>query len=204
MKYLIACMLLLPGMVCAAENAEPHWWEVATGILAIPVALIGLAYSYVLIKKTRLEAKKTELEIREKQSQLQKFNELQPEVIERLVAPIADSRVTQFLILRFILLYLILHTWSLLERGFGLVLKGLAFGIFAIIGESTDPEPAWLIAPYLILNNLPEVGYWIVFFAIGWPLFRDINDVVGLNMRELFSWRKDGKKDAEVHKDTVA
>jgi hypothetical protein len=48
----------------------PTWYEQASGILAIPITIIGAAYSYVLIKKTRLEVRKTELEIREKEKQL--------------------------------------------------------------------------------------------------------------------------------------
>ena len=50
----------------AAETAEKvhQWYEVVGGILAIPVAIFGLAYSYILLTKTRLEVRKTELEIR--------------------------------------------------------------------------------------------------------------------------------------------
>src|SRR5260221_7123073 len=55
----------------------PEWWEIVTGVLAIPAAILGLAYSYVLIQKTRYETPKLQaetekiaLEIREKRNRL--------------------------------------------------------------------------------------------------------------------------------------
>src|SRR5258708_32839631 len=55
----------------------PEWWEIVTGVLAIPATILGLAYSYVLIQRTRYEIPKIQaeteklaLEIREKQDGL--------------------------------------------------------------------------------------------------------------------------------------
>jgi len=49
-------------------QSTPHqWWEIIVGILSIPAAIIGLFYTFVLIKKTLLEARKTKLEILEKE-----------------------------------------------------------------------------------------------------------------------------------------
>jgi hypothetical protein len=75
----------------ADDLAKPLvWWQVVTGILAIPAALLGLFYSYFLIRKTRLEARKLELDIREKERDLQ-LDRLRPKEVslqgrnERLV-----------------------------------------------------------------------------------------------------------------------
>ena len=46
------------------------WWTVAAGIIAVPTGLLVLVHSYVVIKKTRLETQKFELEIREKEKEL--------------------------------------------------------------------------------------------------------------------------------------
>ena len=70
--------LLLPATVYAAESKAPQWYEITTGILAIPAAIIGLAYSFILIRKTRHEVKKTELEILEKQKQFRQALKAQP------------------------------------------------------------------------------------------------------------------------------
>ena len=58
--------LFAGAIACTAAKpvAAPHWYEQATGILAIPAAVIGCAYSYLLIKKTQLESRKLELEIK--------------------------------------------------------------------------------------------------------------------------------------------
>jgi len=43
-------------------NTPLQWWQVATGILGIPGAVIALAYSYMQIQKTRAEIEKTHAE----------------------------------------------------------------------------------------------------------------------------------------------
>lgn len=41
-----------------------------------------------------------------------------------------------------------------------------------------------------VVGNIPEIVRWILIVAIGWPLFRDVNRVLGLNLAELLAWRK--------------
>jgi hypothetical protein len=47
----------------ADASQPPHWYEQVTGVIAIPAAIVALAYSYLLIRKTQLESRKLELEI---------------------------------------------------------------------------------------------------------------------------------------------
>lgn len=56
-RFILTTFLFIPSILFAGEEVvkEPHWWEVIGGILAIPVALLSLAYSYVLIKKLGLK-----------------------------------------------------------------------------------------------------------------------------------------------------
>ena len=39
-----------------------QWWQIATGVLAIPTAVIGLIYTVVQIQKARAEIRKTQAE----------------------------------------------------------------------------------------------------------------------------------------------
>lgn len=99
--------------VLTSESAQPHWWQIATGILAIPAAIIGLVYSYALVKKTRLEAVKIELEIREKQSQISNLTSEAhsagfAELTRAVLDPVLQGRFVQT-----ILLHLFCSTWCL-------------------------------------------------------------------------------------------
>lgn len=201
-KWAIFCVLV-SSIICIIPVAygattpvevqtvpEPkHWWEIIGGIIAIPVALIGIAYSYVLIKKTRLESRKMELEIAEKQQAIEEIVGERSEEVQRLIKPLVESKNVQFLLLRFVILFLLIEGWSLVEKGFNLIMGGMYLGISSLTDMELSDDNPWVLIPFLIMTNLPQVGYWVVFIAIGWPLFRDVNQILGLNLRELFRWR---------------
>jgi hypothetical protein len=67
MPYLFYTKLIL----AQASGVATPWWQLITGILAIPAALLGLVYTYRLYQKTHLEMRRLELEIIEKERQLQ-------------------------------------------------------------------------------------------------------------------------------------
>jgi hypothetical protein len=59
--------LLIPAELAAQQGpstANEAWYKVATGIIAIPTALLAILISWNMIRKTRLETKKLELDIR--------------------------------------------------------------------------------------------------------------------------------------------
>jgi len=177
----IATFLLSVPSVCLAEAKEVHWWEVTTGIIAIPAGVIGLAYSFLLVKKTRLESKKTELEILEKEEQLRKIHAADPSLRREVVAPIVASRMSQYLLLRFVLLYLVLRAWGLVEDAYTLLLTGAMFTAQSV--WHLELSKPLIVIPFLVLQKLPAVVYWLLFFAIGWPLFKDVNSTLGVNLR---------------------
>ncbi len=127
----VVLVAAVPGLALAAEEGakQQQWWDVVGGILAIPAAILGLTYSYILIRKTRLEARKTELEIVEKEKALQKIAQDQPETARQIIAPIVEGRQTQYLILRFVLLYVVLQLWGLITSAFGIILGGAVLGV---------------------------------------------------------------------------
>lgn len=179
-------------------SRQPYWYEIVAGILAIPVLIISAAYSYVLIKKTRIESKKfqieseklrlesqkVELEIKEKQQSLD-VSEVEPEIksenqanqaIENLVEPINEGRNIQYIILRFILLFLVLRGWALVSV------------IADILAEMFTDISAWFSSEYIalpiiaiggLISALPVLGAVVTTIIIGIPLFKDVNKIVG-------------------------
>ena len=57
-------MITFQGVLLQSVSTIP-WWQVVTGIIAIPAGLIGLYYLFLQIKKIRLEAIKLEAEVKE-------------------------------------------------------------------------------------------------------------------------------------------
>ena len=187
----------------AQEIKEPSWWEIATGILAIPAAIIGIAYSYILIQKTRLESEKTKLEITEKQIAIQKLTKGQKKAIQDAVQPLAQVNIALYLVLRFVILYLILVAWGFVEDSYRVISGGIVLGFetYANIDllSGLDIENFWHLIFILSITGLPKIIYWVVFFAIGLPLFKDINKLIGLNLRDFFRWER---KEKSVGEDT--
>jgi hypothetical protein len=65
-RYLATfALLLFPATALATDQAvKPlDWWQVVTGILAVPAAILGLFYSFFQVQKTRLETHKLELHL---------------------------------------------------------------------------------------------------------------------------------------------
>jgi len=179
----VTFILAATPVLAAAEPRQPEWYEVATGVMAIPAAAIGVAYSYLLIKKTRLEARKTELEIIEKERQLVQITSGPPSEVARIIAPTGEGRIALLLLLRFVALWLVLNTWGLLEDAFNLLFTGAVVGAQQLWGFSVS---GWAVLPLYAIQKLPKVGYWVVFFALAWPLFREVNAALGIDMRKFF------------------
>jgi hypothetical protein len=179
---LVLAVLLDGGNV----PSPPQWYEQVSGILAIPVTIIGVAYSYVLIKKTRLEATKTELEIREKQIALEKE---QPSPVPSAAA-VSSSHAFSFaigsLLLRYVLLQLILSLSGIVRQPLNYLFKGLGYGVFFCLGKvmpgnNIGEAIGWGIVQ---LGGVADtILYWIIFFLLGWPLFKDILVFFGVSSR---------------------
>ena len=185
--YLFAVALAaasVSSFALADEARAPTWYEYIVGVIGIPAALIALVYSYLLIKKTRLETRKIELEIQAQGSQVQKALQSQPDEVRNLLAPFTASRVSQYLVLRFVLLYLILKLWDLVTEIYDFLIGGVALGADKI--WHLDFDNSGYMPMLFVLNELPRIGYWAIFFTIGWPLFKDINSLLGLDLKQIF------------------
>ena len=185
-------VIIVPGIAVAVTDTpkEYRWWEVVGGILAIPVGVVSLAYSYVLIRKTRLEARKTELEIHEKERALGELAGVRPEAAREIMAPIIAGRQGQYLVLRFVLLYVVLQLWGLVKSAFGLAIGGAFFGAqqFAKLDVSDNK---WLLVPLFLISSIPQVVDWLIVLGLGLPLFRDLNRFLGVDLKAiLLPWRR--------------
>ncbi len=196
----------------AGEPKQLHWFEIVTGVLGIPAALIGLAYSYVLIRKTRLEAVKAELEIEEKRRSLaepgapadqpattagaQPSFRIHAEAGARQVVNLSfdpQDRAIQLVILRFILLYLLLQGWRLLATTIRVGVGGGFLGLAKLFGWSTsidfDKLSWWQQALAYGVVSFEDVIYWALFLLLGIPLIRDLNRILGITMKNF--WKKE-------------
>jgi hypothetical protein len=191
-KAMLLAAMLVPQAAMAQDTGtaqQPQWWQVVAGVLAIPAAILGIAYSYILIRKTRLEARKTELEIVEKERALNALGPTHGEAAREIVRPIIEGRQAQLLVLRFALLYVVLRLWGLVESALGFVVGGAFLGLHKVVGFNF--ENPWIIYPAVLLTKLPEAVTWIIVIGIGWPLFRDLNAFMNLDLkRMLMPWRK--------------
>jgi hypothetical protein len=126
--------------------------------LAIPVAIATAFAAIYIVPKARLEKRKFELEILEKEKALGIAREAGDTAAAATIVagPILEGRRAQVIILRFILLYLVLQVWGIIGR---------LFDVRAIGG------PFWLAD---LINSIPGLIWALLFVGIGWPLLLDV------------------------------
>jgi hypothetical protein len=189
--------MILPLIADATIQQAPSWWQVVAGILAIPTAAIGLVYTWFLIKKTRLESAKIAQELAEKEQTIRSQS-------VATTTPLDEDRVfalkrtaISYLILRFIIFELLLYLWGLISSLFHAAWFGITLGLFTAAQKLFGMQnELWFGVPYKVLNYLPEAGRWIIIVAVGWPLFKDANKLVGINIRDFFFWKRTKPKHA--------
>jgi hypothetical protein len=168
---LAACLLLVaasPALGDEPKEAPPeqpkpvHWWEILPGVLAVPVALIGLVYTWMLIVKTRAEQVKLRLEIQEKERQLAQRPDGQDLPTATPLPTPHDPRVL-LLLPRFIILFLLVQ-------------------VFEIFIDLCGPEG--------VQYYLARMAYWSILALFGWPLFLDANLALGIDVKDYFRLQK--------------
>lgn len=198
-----------------ATTRPPEWWEIISGVLAIPATLLGLAYSYVLIQKTRsdipknkAETEKIELEIQEKRKGLSAAATAQADAfLKETIQPALDVRRFQLLFLRFLVLYLLLSVWPLIKQAVYAMVVVLAIGLGKLLHVNLEDQTKWYVYPFVLIAGAPDAGYWIVLFLVGWPLLRDTSSLLRLSLREALPWNvfKQARETAQAgsEKDTT-
>jgi hypothetical protein len=169
------------------------WWQIATGIIAIPAAVVALVGAVQLNQKTKLETRKLQLEILKEEGK--EVTQTGPITREELIGSTKALAVgTQDFILRFLVLYLVTSFWS--------VVSGVVTAVFGALGQI-----AALISPTLpanLKNSVPvtsvigaavttwciEIGYVLIFLSLGVPLLRDILTYLKIRPMDLFRRKK--------------
>jgi hypothetical protein len=180
----------------AAATRPPEWWEIISGVLAIPATLLGLAYSYVLIQKTRYEIPKVQAETQKLELEIQaQRKELSPAAtamadafLKETIQPALDLRRFQLLFLRFLVLYLLLSVWPIIKQAVYAMVVVLAIGLGKLLHMDLKDQTKWYVYPFVLIAEAPDTGYWIVLFLLGWPLIRDTSSLLRISLREALPW----------------
>lgn len=182
--------LIMPAIAFAQSKAakSPQWYEVAAGVLAIPATLIGLAYSFVLIRKTSIESRKLKLEIREKEREFSEDNiETSEEHARAVGAAIRDSLVASIL-LRFALMYVVLALWGMISNVFGTIVSGAIISLEAF--KLLDFTSSGFGYFFWMISQIPQIVGWIIVLALGIPLLREISGYLGVSGLGIFSRKR--------------
>jgi hypothetical protein len=166
-------------------DAPPPWYEQVTGILAIPVAVLTPFIAYVVLKKSRLESRKTELEILEKERTLG-LAEGNKEAPAGSVSA-AMPYIVSSLILRYILLELTLSLMNLLTEPLKYAFTGIGYGSYLLLRNVNTNSTASEVATFMfaeIGSIAGSVLYWAVLIILGWPLFKDVLRFFNISLQE--------------------
>jgi hypothetical protein len=174
---------LLSSVLAAADDAatEPAWYTTVAGILAVPAAMITAVGSWYLVKKTRRETRRLDLEIIEKERALgQAQADANVTAVATIVAePVFAARRAQDVILRFILLYLVSQVWGVVVTIFAAASNGIELATRANRFDADPNVPATVAS--ILISAVPNVGYWLLFVALGWPLLMDLLNVLRIS-----------------------
>jgi hypothetical protein len=177
---------------------ETPWWQVVTGIIAIPAGLLGLLYTYRSSQKTRLESRKLQLEILEKEGKTPEGEGAYsiPRYQDIIESPRAVAASLQDFVTRFIVFFIALVGAELLGSlispfwDYMLYLWGEP-ALDTTFGEWSDITPVTLD---FLSTMAPTIAQWVVVLLLGLPLLLDILRTAGLP--PLFSRsRKSGSRE---------
>ncbi len=182
-------VVALSGPALADQPARtPEWWEIATGIAAVPAAIVGIVTAYYTAVKSRLEARKLELDLRSQEAALSSTTSArtasETPAANPLLSPLIDRTKIDYFMLRFVLLYLMVEFWQILNQVLGFVLGGayMTMTQYFHVGSSSP-------ALQIVLFGMTEVakfGWIAVVLLVGLPLYKDIAKHIGFR----FSFRR--------------
>ena len=196
--FLVSCttavvLSMIPWSAFAATTGQEAWYKVATGVIAIPAAVIGLIVSINLIKKTNLESRKLELEIREKQGALDAGTQETGQALRYGLSSMAENQRGLILLIRFILLDLAIRFWNVVPSVVGYVTDFASMSVIFMVGADgmsglepgSLPMMAMVVGPKIISISFSLV-YWFMVFGFGWPLLKDTCSYLGISFKGIF------------------
>jgi hypothetical protein len=191
---------LAQGAQLKAASDDEAWYKVVTGIVAIPGAIVGLIISFNVLRKTTLESRKLELEIREKESKLQNEEQGQ-DTYPNLARPVSNAQIALLLIVRYIILELTLRLWSVVPSAVGYVTDSIPLALYLTLGKDFFRDTNLTSMPVLTTVIIPRLVsvvfslvYWFMVFGFGWPLLKDTCRYLGIPMSGLLDLPYIGKR----------
>jgi hypothetical protein len=179
-------------------TSSTPWWQVVTGIIAIPAALLGLYYTYLLSQKTRWETKELRRKIREDEGTPSPQAPLR--ILSGLDSPRLVAANIQDFLIRWIILTLVYQVWGIISGFFSPLISATTQYLYTQqqmekaqrqieSGQYNPDSPSWLatygqVAPTVLVDWL---GSTLIFIVLGLPLLTDVIRAVGGNV---FSFRK--------------
>jgi hypothetical protein len=160
----------LAAQQAATGNDGEEWYKIATGIIAIPAALLGVLISWNMVRRTRLETRKLQLEIDDRERTLVETSKGESDV-PLVLAPLSESQKAVLIIIRFVLLELTLRIWDFVPSAFLklFTISGLGLYVTFVGGGQNLTEGMAIFPIFAALLNVVEflfsIVYWIFVFA---------------------------------------
>jgi hypothetical protein len=182
--FLCVIIIMLSTAAFAADEPNPTpWWQIVSGILAIPTAIGTLIFGLATLRKTRLESRKIELELLEKEAAIANMPGVGSsgahEIAQSLVNPLIDNNRVNYLILRFVVIFLLLQFWEVFEKIFNLVGGGTFLTLQEVFQFRTQGIPMMI---FFGLSQVVQFSWIVLVLLMGIPLYRDISTHIGFRI----------------------
>ena len=107
----------------------------------------------------------------------------------RLLAfPLGDSQRALLLVVRYVLLELTLRLWGVVPAAVTTVTGTLVGGLYMVTGGEIFSDGTSMVVisvvPQVLVVALRLVE-WVIFFGIGWPLFKDACALLNIPVKSL-------------------
>jgi hypothetical protein len=174
----------------AAQTGAPQtlpWWQVVTGIIGVPGALVALYVAWLTSHKIRVETRSVQLDILKKEGTISAEAQRIPRSQELISSPQVLAAGIQDFLIRFIIIYLAHNVWGLV---IGLIAPFVSVlsTAYSEIGIGYSPWFSTLLGTGTALVSW--VGNLLIFLVLGLPLLSDIARSLGLRARDLFRRRQ--------------
>lgn len=193
-RYLLAAATWLAPLAAAAEpitstNSQP-WYQVIAGIAGLPAVVTGIVVSWNMMRKSRLENRKLELEITEKEKALTGPTTT-AEKLELIAAPLGNTQRALLIVVRYIVLELVLMILGAIGDALGMMVRFAIFGLLWFLtggnvsGETVKTVSIGLAGTQQVLDVVFSALHWIILIGFGWPLFKDACALLRIPVKSL-------------------
>jgi hypothetical protein len=183
----LALVTWIQGAAQTGAPQTPPWWQVVTGIIGVPGALVALYVAWLTSHKIRMETRSVQLDILKKEGAISSEAQRIPRSQELISSPQVLAAGIQDFLIRFIIIYLAYNVWGLVISLIAPFVSVLSTA-YSEIGMGYSPWFSTLLGTGTALVSW--VGNLLIFLVLGLPLLSDIARSLGLRARDLFRRRQ--------------